>query len=265
MEPKVNYLVVGLFVVGLAAILIVALIWFTAAQHKPHKTYQVYMTEPATGLIVQAPVKFNGVDVGTVKDIKLNYANPKQVCLILSIEEGTPINQGTTATLMVQGITGVTYVGLSAKTLNAPPLQILPGERYPIIPYTPSLLVQLNNVLRDVADTMKSIRVVFKNLLTEQNQHNIENSLANIAKFTDTMANNTQRIDEIFKATADTLLQTQAMIKAASHQTVPNINQSINRLDNMLNTMDQFTKELKSNPSMLIRGKAASPPGPGEK
>src|SRR5262245_37042478 len=129
MEPRVNYVIVGLFVVVLTTLLVAALIWFTAAQHKPHQIYLVYMNEPATGLSIDAPVKFNGVDVGTVKDIRLNYSNPKQVCLELSIETGTPINQSTMATLMVQGITGVTYVGLSASAVHAPPLEIKPGEK----------------------------------------------------------------------------------------------------------------------------------------
>lgn len=177
MEPKVNYMVVGLFVVVLTTALVAGLIWFTAAEHKPHRTYLVYMNEAATGLAIAATVKFNGVDVGYVKDIRLNPANPQQVILELSIETDAPINQSTTATLMMQGITGVSYVGLSAKAAFASPIAIKPGEHYPEIPYTPSLLVQLNNVLSDIGAGMKGLREAFEGLLNEKNRKNIAKSL----------------------------------------------------------------------------------------
>lgn len=264
MESKVNYFAVGLFVVVLTALFVIAVIWFTAAQHKKHDIYLVYMKEAATGLSLDAPVKFNGVDVGTVKDIRLNYANPQEVCLVLSIVRGTPINQSTTATLMVQGITGLTYVGLSAGAIAAPPIVIRPNERYPVITYKPSLLVQLNSVLLDVADSMKSMRKTLKSLFSEENQRDIKASLHNIAKVTGTLANNTQRLDQIFKEMANTLLATKTLMNTATHDTMPGLNQSLGQLNNVLGNMEQLTNELKNNPSMLIRGKAPQPLGPGE-
>lgn len=265
MEPKVNYITVGLFVIGLTAALVAGLIWLTASKHKAHETYVVYMTEAATGLSIEAPVKFNGVDVGFVQDIRLNKKNPKEVCLELSIETGTPINQDTSATLMVQGITGVTYVGLSAGDLNASPIQILPGESYPIIRYKPSLLVQLSNVLADVGESMKSLKHSFKVLLNEENQKNLGETLANLNQITHAMAKNSSQLERIIKETATTLLATQRLVSTVSQNTVPNLNQSLNHLDGVLMNMEQLTGELKINPSLLVRGKAPLTPGPGER
>ena len=39
---------------------------------------------------VNAPVKYNGVDVGKVRAISLDPANPERVQLLFAIERGTP-------------------------------------------------------------------------------------------------------------------------------------------------------------------------------
>lgn len=265
MEPKVNYLVVGLFVVILTLILAAGLIWLTAAEHKPHTMYLVYMNEAATGLMPEAPVKFNGVDVGYVKTIELNPDNPQQVILILSIETDTPINQSTTATLMIQGITGVTYVGLTAHARHAPPLVIKPGESYPAIPYTPSLLVQLNSVLRDLGAGMKALRHAFQEVLTPENLSYISQSMQDISQITHSLSKNAQKLDHIFDETTMTLVQIHSLMKTTTQDTMPNLNHSLYQIGNVLNNMEQFSQDLKNNPSVLIRGKATEPLGPGEK
>ncbi len=57
------------------------------------------MHESVAGLGVNSAVKYNGVNVGSVKKTSLNNQNPEQVRLLLQIEEHTPITEGTTATL----------------------------------------------------------------------------------------------------------------------------------------------------------------------
>ena len=65
------------------------------------------------GLNVNAPVKYNGVDVGKVHDIRLDPADPMRVTLEFAIERGTPIKTDTEAVLTTQGLTGIAYVELS--------------------------------------------------------------------------------------------------------------------------------------------------------
>ncbi len=264
MEPKVNYIIVGSFVVILMAILLIGIIWLSAGQRTEHEIYMVYMNEPVSGLSLQAPVKFNGVDVGNVSDINLNPDNPQQVRLLLAINEGTPINQSTTAMLMSQGLTGITYVGLKAEAAKAPPLKVLPGNLYPIIPSTPSFLVQLSTVLTTLSDSTEELKKVLENTFNSENQRAIRDSLRNISDITDTFAQNSQRIVDTFDSVTHTFRQSQGIVQSITQQTLPSILQMVKQINDVMGNMRQLTTTLKSNPSALVRGQTPLPNGPGE-
>lgn len=265
MEPKINYTIVGIFVVALTTALVLALLWLSAGKRKEHDNYLVYMNEAVTGLNDQAPVKFNGVEVGYVDDISLNPKNPAQVRLIVSIERDTPISQATVAKLMLQGITGVTYIGLKMdKTKKPLPLVKLPDEEYPIIASAPSLLVQLDTTLQEITEDFHAICETIQGVFTPENKQALSKTLVNIEQFTDTLAKNSKAIDGGIKNISSTFAQGKIAAQAASQQAMPQIIQSINKLNSLLNNMEDFISSLKNNPSVLIRGKTAPPPGPGE-
>ena len=170
MEPKINYTLVGAFVLILTVALIIFITWLSAGfTTKNYKTYLVIMNESVAGITSNSTVKYNGVDVGSVKKIALCPKNPKQVELFLQIEEHTPITAGTTATLNSQGLTGITYVSLQGSDTNLTPLTILPGEEYPIIKTSPSLFVRLDTTLRQLTANMNQITQDFNGILGGKN------------------------------------------------------------------------------------------------
>lgn len=265
MQPRVNYFVVGIFVVILAALGITIGLWLSISQRKPHDTYLLYMREPVSGLAVQAPVKFNGVEVGYVGSIQLNPKDPQQVRLELQIEEGTPINQSTTATLMAQGVTGVTYIGLKAAAPTAPPLPILPGEKYPIIPCRPSLLVQINTALTALTVDMQQINHILHTLFSEQNQTAISASLQNIRAITQTLSDHAPEVGDGIRNANQALQTSKTLMQSLSREAVPNATQMMKRMNQVLDNVQQLTHTLQNNPSALVRGKATEPLGPGER
>src|SRR5256885_1498761 len=98
MESKVNYIVVGLFVIILSFFLISGIVWLSSEGHgKKYRTYLVLVREDVTGLNVESPVRFNGVKVGYVNQIELDHHNPKLVRLILRIENSVKITTSTYA------------------------------------------------------------------------------------------------------------------------------------------------------------------------
>ena len=117
METKVSYAQVGGFVVILGTLLVAVILWLASggAFQKAYDLYLAISEESVAGLNLNAPVKYNGVDVGRVRQIRLDPANPEQVNLLFAIERGTPIRQDTVAVLKTQGLTGIAYVELSGR------------------------------------------------------------------------------------------------------------------------------------------------------
>ena len=124
MEDKVNYSLVGAFVLSLGAALTFAILWLATglSGQKRYDPYQTVVVESVAGLSIDAPVKYLGVDVGKVIQIGIDPQNPTHVRLRFQIERGTPIKQDTEAVLKTQGLTGIGFIELSGGSADSPPL-----------------------------------------------------------------------------------------------------------------------------------------------
>jgi phospholipid/cholesterol/gamma-HCH transport system substrate-binding protein len=202
LESKTNYTIVGLVVLFLTAGLLSTGLWLSVGfNQKVYSLYTVYLHEAAAGLTPDSPVKFNGVQIGFVKNIKLNQNDPRQVEITLSIEESTPITTSTSATLISQGITGVTYVGLSAGSADLTPLQKMPGEPYPVIPAKPSLFNQIDSILKEVSENINKVGNEAQRIFNDENAEYIKKTLANMERISTTLANNSENINRSLKNT----------------------------------------------------------------
>lgn len=246
MEAKTNHTMVGLAVVILAGALIAAGLWLSVGfEQKKYYTYAVYMREAVSGLNEQSPVKFNGVKVGFVSKIELNQQDPRQVEILLNIEEGTPITAGTAATLISQGITGNTYVGLSTSSSDLTPLRAAPNQPYPVIPAKPSIFNQLDRVLKEVSENVNQVSKKLDQVFSDKNINNFNASLANIKTFTQAVAANSDHLDHSLK-NADIILKN---IKKASHQfpeMVTNLNAGLIKFEKMSTSITKAGNRVSS-------------------
>ncbi|MEO8936937.1 MAG: MlaD family protein [Burkholderiaceae bacterium] len=148
MDDKVNYTLVGAFVLVLGAALVAAVLWLAAglSTKKKYEPYQVVVEESVAGLTVAAPVKYLGVDVGKVSTIAIDPENSRRVRVGFLIERGTPIKQDTEAVLKSQGLTGIAYFELSGGSPGSPALTAIDGA-VPTILSKRSLSARLEDVL----------------------------------------------------------------------------------------------------------------------
>ena len=152
MDDKVNYSLVGLFVLALGAALVAAVLWLAAGLggQQAMNAYQAVIKESVSGLNVNAPVKYLGVDVGKVSRIEIDPRNSQQVRLHFLIDRGTPIKQDSLAVLKTQGLTGIAYIELSGGSAGSKPLLAGDDGVAPTIPFQMSLGARLENVLTNV-------------------------------------------------------------------------------------------------------------------
>lgn len=205
-----SYSVVGAFVLLLGAVLIIGVLWLASggAFQKKYDLYLALEDESVAGLNLNAPVKYNGVDVGKVRGIRLDPSNPQRVNLLFAIERGTPIKEDTVAVLKTQGLTGIAYVELSGGAQNSPPLRVAAGARYPVIRTKPSLSARLENVLTNVLAKLDSTSSSINAILSEENRAAFKSALADIATVAHTIAARKDAIDTSITHAARTLENT---------------------------------------------------------
>ena len=202
-----NYSLVGAFVLLLGALLVAGLLWLAAggAFQTRYDLYQATEDESVAGLNLNAPVKYNGVDVGKVRQIHLDPTNPALVHLLFAIERGTPIKVDTVAVLKTQGLTGIAYVELSGGAKDAEFLRAVPPNRYPVIQTKPSLSARLENVLTTVLSKLDDTSSSINSILSAENQAAFKSALADIATVARTVAARKDAIDTGITSAAKTL------------------------------------------------------------
>jgi len=206
MESKVNFTLVGLFVVILTAALVAGILWIASggAVRKHYDHYLAVEQESVAGLNMNAAVKYNGVDVGRVVGISLDPTDPARVTLEFAIEHGTPVKTDTEAMLKSQGLTGIAYVELTGGTASAPLLHAAPGQRYPVITTRPSLGARLENVMTTALAKLDSTTNTVNELLSPENLAAIKTTLANVSAVSQTIAARRQTLDAGIASAAKT-------------------------------------------------------------
>lgn len=194
MYSKVNYALVGLFVVLFGAAAVGVTFWLTiGVENKTYDRYRVYFHESVAGLSLKAAVRYRGVQIGQVESIRLDPANPDQVDVVLNIERGTPIRRGTIATLSKQGLTGVASVELSGGGQSLP-LEKQPGQELPVIQAGPSLVARLDDAFNNIITNVDNLSRRLERLLGDQNQTALTQTLQNLSTITGAVADRSDRI-----------------------------------------------------------------------
>jgi phospholipid/cholesterol/gamma-HCH transport system substrate-binding protein len=190
MDDKVNYSLVGAFVLVLGAALVLAVLWLAAGlgSRRAMDAYQAVIEESVAGLNVDAPVKYLGVDVGKVSRIAVDHQNPLQVRLQFLIERGTPIKHDSVAVLKSQGLTGIAYVELSGGTAGAEALLPGPDGVAPTIPFKLSLSARLENVLTNVLANVDRVSNNLNAVFDADNRAALKSALADLAALAHTLA-----------------------------------------------------------------------------
>lgn len=205
-----NYALVGAFVLTLGTVLVAGLLWLASggAWQTQYDVYLAVEDESVSGLNLDAPVKYNGVNVGKVQSIQLDPAHPQRVNLLFAIERGTPVKEDTLAVLKTQGLTGIAYVELSGGSATSPALRAQTGAPYPQIKTAPSLAARLENVLTSVLAKLDSTSNNINAILSPDNQAALRSTLADMAVVVHTVAARKESIDSSLADAATTLKNT---------------------------------------------------------
>lgn len=309
MEAKVNFAVVGAFVLVLGAALIAGVLWLSSGKtfRQFFDLYLIYMDESVSGLTVDAPVRYRGVQVGSVRRIALAPGNVEQVQLLVAIDRGTPVKQDTVAELRSQGLTGIAHIELTGGSRDAPRLEAArPGEEYPVIRADPSLLVRLDASVTTLLTNLNLSSERVNALLEDDNRGAFKELLANLHVLSRTFAarsatidtglvNASKAMENTARVTAELSQLVERIRKSAdafdrmagegaragaaassaiegaraegrqfAGETLPEVRALLAELRELSGSLRRLGDEIERNPSVLIYGRPALKPGPGE-
>ncbi|EDP6875097.1 MCE family protein [Campylobacter lari] len=184
MENKANYILIGIFVSVLFFISLFFIVWYgNLKDEKSFKYYEIYMEESVAGLSVKAPVKFLGVDVGSVENISIDSSsNQLRVKILVKLDSDLTVKTDTYASLQIQGITGFKFIQLAGGSEEASVLKA-DGDVYPIIKSKESFFASIDKQTSNLLELITSSKIKLESLLSDKNLKNIERILQNTSEF----------------------------------------------------------------------------------
>lgn len=176
MENKAHAIAAGIFTLLLTVALIAAAFWIRG-EPIGHDNYVLHTRGNVTGLNVQAPVRYRGVEVGKVESIDFDPADARTILVGIAVKTGTPLTKGTYAELAAQGITGLSYVqlgddGKSVELRN-------PGEpEQARIELRPSFMDRVSNSGEQVVARIADLARRMDTWLADENRQQVAKTLA---------------------------------------------------------------------------------------
>ena len=168
METDRHYFIEGLFIIGLSIAAALFVIWLASTSHRDDVLYRIHFTESVSGLALGDTVKYHGVDVGTVKAIGLDAADPRRVQVDVELRKQAPVKTDTKATLAMKGITGVMFIELNGGAIAAKELvAVTPAGQVPEIPAERSALSVFLEQLPKIIGKFSAIEDKVSKVVTE--------------------------------------------------------------------------------------------------
>ena len=237
METRASYILVGSFVLAILAGLFVFSVWVAKVQlEETRQPYYIYFSGSVTGLQEGSPVRYRGIPVGTVTDIRLDPNDVSRVRVTIEVQEGTPIKTDSIASLEVQGITGGAYIQISGGTEMSELLRKAHDGGIPVIPSRPSSLTVFVDAAPQLLNRALELTNRMADLLTPQNQAAITDILQSTRTLTAELAKASNGLEATMQQADRTLQGFEAV--------GPQLNQTLAQAQRTLSTVEGSTKTL---------------------
>ena len=170
----------GIFVGTASAVLLGTVIVLAGLKaFESRDEYRVRFSDNVGGLEVSAQVKYQGLRVGRVDAMHIAADEPSKIEVVLSVETGTVLYTGTTASMESSGLTGLKNINLSPgdpRQAVLPPGSMLPTEK--------SFFDKLTGQAEAITLKVETIANQLATWTSEENRIRIETILDNMSNLT---------------------------------------------------------------------------------
>lgn len=221
METRANYILIGAFALAGFFGIFAFVLWFANITLDRQFAYYDVDFSTVSGLSDASDVRFAGLPVGQVVDVRLSPQNDGRVRVRVEVDSATPVRTDSVATIEAQGVTGVSFVGISAGTPAAPLLAAASPDEFPMVEAGQSVLQSLSQDAPEIlAETLEVVREL-RQLIGGENQQRVQTILENVEQSSASFA---QALDDF----------------SAVSGTVSNFASEIDRFNT---TLDELTKD----------------------
>jgi len=246
MEREANYAAVGAFVLVVALAAALFVYWYSGTRvHRTYDRYEIYFNGSVSGLEQGAAVRYLGVRVGRVIEMRIDPRDAGRVEVIAAIESTTPISPRTVAELNMQGVTGLLYIDLQQSARSAAPS--VPSLQYPVIRAAQSQFDVFMAQLPRLAAAAGGVIERLNRLLSDQNIDDVSRSLDNLSQASSSLPETVRSVNALLvqlRAATAELTATANSAHTVMDTAGPQIVTAMQRLQTVAGNLAQATDQL---------------------
>lgn len=241
MERRVNFILIGGIFFILLVLFVAFILWFgrLTLGDNNMKEYIVLTDFDVSALSSKTPIKYKGINVGSIKDIEFENRQTGLIRIVVEIHKDIPVHVGSSLMSDSQGLAGLTYLSLKQ---NLKEKLIETKEE--------SYLILEKNFMGKIADQADELAQSLIKVVG--NQENIDN----FNKLMNSLTLFSVKLNSISEALDSKLKDGQYDVKDIILPTLIQLEKSLNTLDIFLQkgiiTLDNFNE----NPYKTLFGEA---------
>jgi phospholipid/cholesterol/gamma-HCH transport system substrate-binding protein len=237
MYSKVNYTIVGIFVLIFSAGLVWFAFWLAKyGIHREFNTYKLFMTESVSGLSKDSVVKLRGVDVGRVSEIRIDPNNIERIEVFLKIKSEVPIKENMVAHTQMLGVTGLLSIEIDGGTNEAKTLKPS-ADHIPVIPTAPSWFTKTTRGLGTLSDRITMLVDKTQTLLSQKNIETLGKVFENTERLT-------HKAEDVEEKAIDSLKEADITLKEF-RRSMSDMNQKLLQASKDFKTMQKDFSSIK--------------------
>ena len=247
MKTRTQKFRLGVFISISSLILIGLVVFFTAQQffEKSDTYYVSYQDVSVSGLEVGSPVKYLGVKVGTISDIKIDPDDVNSIIVELKLDPTTPVKRDTKANIVARGITGLKTIEIRGGSNKAKPL-----DEGKFIESGSSVTAEITGKAEIIAEKAERVINNLQKFSSPENMEKFTEAAEEITSFVQRAELTMARVDTLVIENRDTLNST--IIEA--HQITQRMDKSLAEVERLvrndtihriLANTEQFSQTLK--------------------
>ena len=246
MEREANYAAVGAFVLVLALAAALFVYWYSGTRvHRTYDRYEIYFNGSVSGLEQGAAVRYLGVRVGRVVEMRIDPRDAGRVEVIAAIDSTAPISPRTVAELNLQGVTGLLYIDLQQSARAAAPK--VASLQYPVIRAAPSQFDVFMAQLPRLSAAAGGVIERLNRLLSDHNIDDVSQSLDNLAQASSSLPQTVRSVNSLLvqlRTATGELAATAASARKVMDTAGPQVVTTMRRLQTVADNLSQATAQL---------------------
>ena len=246
MEREANYAAVGAFVLVVALVAALFVYWYSGTRvHRTYDRYEIYFDGSVSGLEDGAAVRYLGVRVGRVMQMRIDPRDAGRVEVITAIDSTTPISPRTIAELNLQGVTGLLYIDLQQSARPAAPS--VPSLQYPVIRAAPSQFDVFMAQLPRLSAAAGGVIQRLNRLLSDHNIEDVSQSLDNVSQASSSLPATVRNVNALvtqLRTATQELTATAQSARNVMDTAGPQIVTTVRRLNTVADNLSLATDQL---------------------